>query len=303
VVVRAEYRQGTIGRTVSRVDLDVWLLEQAIAAGARFESALVARQPLASIEQGVPVVRGLVLSPRDCPSRISRMPANVVIAADGARSALARQLGLTRTPVRPRRWAYGLYAQGVAGMSDVGEMHVGPSSYLGLAPLTDHVTNICVVTGPRPPSRDPMEVVTRAIAADPQMAARCQGVTFLGRPRVLGPLAVDAHAFGVEGLLLAGDAAGFVDPITGDGLHLAMQGARLAAEQALEALDSSDLADAPRRLADARRRVLGPKIRFNRLVRLLTASPRAIAAASLAATVAPEAIRRLVRYAGDAGRG
>ena len=34
----------------------------------------------------------------------------------------------------------------------------------------------------------------------------------------------------MPGLLLAGDAAGFIDPMTGDGLRFAFAGARLAAD-------------------------------------------------------------------------
>ena len=44
---------------------------------------------------------------------------------------------------------------------------------------------------------------------------------------------------GVPGLLLAGDAAGFVDPMTGDGLRFAVRGAELAADAALAALERS----------------------------------------------------------------
>ena len=56
---------------------------------------------------------------------------------------------------------------------------------------------------------------------------------------MLGPMAVDADAAGEPGLLLAGDAAGFIDPMTGDGLRLALAGAELAAAVALEVLAGS----------------------------------------------------------------
>ena len=49
-------------------------------------------------------------------------------------------------------------------------------------------------------------------------------------------MAVDAQAAGEPGLLLAGDAAGFIDPMTGDGLRFALAGAELAAAVALEVL-------------------------------------------------------------------
>ena len=39
----------------------------------------------------------------------------------------------------------------------------------------------------------------------------------------LGPLAVESSAAGVPGLLLAGDSAGFIDPMTGDGLRFLLE--------------------------------------------------------------------------------
>jgi flavin-dependent dehydrogenase len=113
------------------------------------------------------------------------------------------------------------------------------------------------------------------IARDRTLAARFQGARFVTTVRVLGPLATNARAAGVEGLLLAGDAAGFVDPMTGDGLHLAMRGAMLAAGEALHALESGDFAGAATRLAAARRASLGTKLRFNRAMRFVAGSPAA----------------------------
>jgi flavin-dependent dehydrogenase len=118
----------------------------------------------------------------------------------------------------------------------------------------------------------------------------------------LGPLATDAPEVGVEGLLLAGDAAGFVDPITGDGLHLAMQGGMLAAEEVLRTLETGDFSGAPRRLAEARRTALAPKLRFNRIIRHVTSSPMAIELTGVGAILAPGIMRRVVRYAGDVGK-
>ena len=55
---------------------------------------------------------------------------------------------------------------------------------------------------------------------------------------VLGPLAVDVPdpAAIPDGLLLAGDAGGFVDPMTGDGLRFAIRGGELAGLAALRVL-------------------------------------------------------------------
>jgi flavin-dependent dehydrogenase len=297
--VSARYPGGQVGLAITRRDFDRWLLDEAIRAGARFHPGLVARQPLVDVVAGKPLVKGLEFEERDASRRKLRLPASITIAADGRRSALARALGLSSHPKRPRRWAFGVYATGVRGTTDLGEMHVRHGHYLGIAPLAGDLVNVCLVTGPRPEGRAPMEIINRAIAASPEIQERFADARFVTQPTVLGPLAVDVTAAGVDGLLLAGDAAGFVDPMTGDGLHLAIRGAELAANEIMHVLTVGDLTGAPERLWRARARAMHGKLRFNRTLRAVVGSPAAISMAEWGARLAPGVFRRLVSVAGD----
>jgi flavin-dependent dehydrogenase len=166
--------------------------------------------------------------------------------------------------------------------------------------MPDGSTNVCVVTGPRPEGRTPLDVLRTAIALDPSLADRLASARFDRPVRVLGPLAVDVTMPGADGVLFAGDAAGFIDPITGDGLRLAIAGGILAAEEALVVLERGDYSGAPSRLARARHLQMGSKLRFNRAIRLLTSFPAAVGVAGLGARLVPAVVRRAVRYAGDA---
>jgi flavin-dependent dehydrogenase len=298
--VAARYPNGQAGLAVRRRELDAWLLEEAVRAGARFESGLVARGPLMDVVAGRPLVRGLVLLRTDASRKSVRIPASMTVAADGRRSALARALGLSHHPRRPRRWAFGVYATGVTDLTDLGEMHVRSGHYLGIAPLSDELVNVCLVTGPRPEGRTAVDIIKRAIARSPEIHARFERADFVTAPSVLGPLAVNVRAAGVDGLLLAGDAAGFIDPMTGDGLHLAMRGAQLAAAEVLHVLQVGDLTGAPERLTRARRHDLADKLRFNQALRAVVSSPAAIGVAEWGARIAPGVFRRLVSIAGDA---
>ena len=197
-----------------------------------------------------------------------------MIAADGRRSTLAFALGLARHPRRPRRWAIGAYFEGVTGLSDVGEMHVRRGHYIGVAPVPGGLTNACLVvpeTRARPLGRRQRKRSTARCASDPYLGPRFRGARRATAVTMLGPLAVDVEGAGVEGLLLAGDAAGFIDPMTGDGLRLALRGGELAAAAALESLEGR--VDAHLRLAQRRRNELGGKLRVNRLLRSLVARP------------------------------
>jgi menaquinone-9 beta-reductase len=113
----------------------------------------------------------------------------------------------------------------------------------------------------------------------------------------LGPLAIDARAAGCPGLLLAGDAAGFVDPMTGDGLRFALRGGALAAEAALRELDTGQ--PAWRDLGAARAREFSGKWRVNRMLRTLVGSPRGVDVAARVAQLWSAPVRYLIGVAGD----
>jgi flavin-dependent dehydrogenase len=121
-------------------------------------------------------------------------------------------------------------------------------------------------------------------------------------PVILGPLARDVRAAGAPGLLLAGDAAGFIDPVTGDGLRFALRGAELAAETALEMLATGTL-HGHISLAERRRAVFAGKWRLNRTLRWIIDSPAALFVGERAASLAPTLIRSLVAVAGDCAAG
>jgi geranylgeranyl reductase family protein len=295
--VEARYGGGVAGLAISRRTFDAWLIEEAIGAGARFESGLEVRAPLT--EGGrAGAVRGVILKRRTTGETL-RMPALMTIAADGRRSVIGRAVGLCRHPEKPRRWAFGAYATGIAGVDDLGEMHIRDRGYVGIAPVGQGVCNVCVVTGPKPEGRTPMAVVRRAIERDRWLAPRFSSAGWSDRVRVLGPLAIDVASPGHDGILLAGDAAGFVDPMTGDGIHLAMRGGALAAAEALRVLEDGDYAGAPFRLAAARRQAFGAKLRFNRSLRRLVDSPHAVSAAAIISRAWPGLVSRAVRFAGD----
>ena len=296
--IAARYPDGVVGRSITRRKLDAWLLDRAIDAGVKVEEGVIVRGAIRDDAEGRPRVRGLMVDSRlGGPSL--RLPAQMTLAADGRRSVLARGLGLSSHPARYRRWAFGVYASGVAGLGDLGEMHIRRGYFLGLAPVADDLANVCVVTGPRPGGPRPLDVIRERVARDPRLLARFSRARYETPVTVLGPLAVDVRAAGVEGLLLAGDAAGFIDPLTGDGLRLAISGAVLAAEEARRVLEHGDGIGAPARLLLARRAELGGKLRFNRSVRALVDSPASLRLAGWAAAVVPSALRPVVRYAGD----
>ena len=296
VTVSADYPGGLRGAALTRRDLDVLLVEAATSAGAKFDTGVVVRAPLITTDTSRVIGVRVAASGDD-----HDVHARVVIAADGRHSKIAFGMGLAKYAPRPKRWAFGAYFVGVDGASTHGEMHIRGDGYIGIAPLPGGVTNVCVVRNLKNMFRAQRVNVDRVVASavneDLMLRDRFVRARQVSDVASLGPLAVDAVSAGYPGLLLAGDAAGFIDPMTGDGLRFALRGGELAAEAALRELSSgSPACDG---LWETRGREFGSKWRINRGLRTLVNSPRAVGAAARVARQWSAPVRLLVRVAGD----
>ena len=193
-------------------------------------------------------------------------------------------------------------------------MHVRRGYYIGVAPVPGGLTNACLVM-PHPSPRErfgapaareeqvlakPADALDRHVKSDPELAARFADARAVTPAVMLGPMAVDAIGAGEPGLLLAGDAAGFIDPMTGDGLRFALLGAELAAAVVKETLSGILPAErAHLELAARRKAAFQMKWRFNRALRSLVSSPASVDLAAHTAAVLPSMFARMIRYAGD----
>jgi geranylgeranyl reductase family protein len=292
----ARYPDALRGRAITRRRFDQTLVDAAIAAGVRFEPSVAAHAVVVEGDR----LRGVVCGAN---GRRRELLARVTIAADGRHSTLAFGLGLARHPDQPRRWAVGAYFEDPGPAPRVGEMHIRRGRYVGVAPLPSGLVNICVVQPWTPGARafgDAEGLLRREIAADAMLRDRFAGARIVAPPVVLGPLAVDgASADAVpEGLLIAGDAAGFVDPMTGDGLRFAVRGAEIAADAALQALVHG-WSGVPARHAALRAAEFSSKWRLNRGLRALVGSPLALWLATAIAPLSRGVLRALVARAGD----
>jgi flavin-dependent dehydrogenase len=181
-------------------------------------------------------------------------------------------------------------------------MHVRRGAYIGVAAVPGGLTNACLVlpeVAARAVMRNPEAALDDRLRSDPQLSRRFATARRVTKATVLGPLAVETTGAGLPGLLLAGDAAGFIDPMTGDGLRIAMRGGELAAAAALTALGARDRTSDPWQLAAQRRLELGAKLRVNRALRALVGVPAGVSAAAVIGTAMPSLLQLLIGYSGD----
>jgi flavin-dependent dehydrogenase len=99
-----------------------------------------------------------------------------------------------------------------------------------------------------------------------------------------------------DGMFLAGDAAGFIDPFAGDGISLALQSGTLAAQSILPFLRrSSSLEEAQRQYHIAYKTRFAPAFRNAARLRSALAAPKWFRSAALAFAAVPGVGKMLVR--------
>ena len=228
---------------LDRITFDAALAGYAARCGARsLESA-----PLTDLTFADGRVSGARLRTR---SGELRVESRLVVGADGARSRTAQRLGVDR-PVRwPRRLGLVAHYTGVEGLRDQAQMHVGDGFYIGLAPTPGGELNVAMAL-PMPAERGgAAERFDAAIGSLPRVAGRLRAATRLTRITGMAPIGHRVSEVAGRGWLLVGDAAGFVDPFTGEGIFRALRGARAAAaavEAVLEGADDRSVAERYRR--------------------------------------------------------
>jgi flavin-dependent dehydrogenase len=169
--------------------------------------------------------------------------APLVIGADGRASVVAQRLDC-RQPHPLRRMALVTYVSGVEGCRDYGEIFVDPPDYAILNPLAPDRINLSLVVPlahAAPWSGRLQAFFDARVRQLPHLARRLEGARREAPIRALGPLAFRVSAPRVGGVLLVGDAAGFYDPFTGEGIFTALRCAELAAETAATALKTGDV--------------------------------------------------------------
>jgi flavin-dependent dehydrogenase len=216
----------------ARAELDAVLLSAAAEAGATVEQARVEDVVM---ENG----RSAGVRVRTPAGDLEDRAARVVVGADGIGSVVARKLGLTAPIARGARYAIGGHYAGFGAFGGFVEMYVGGGAYFALNPLGDGRTNVMVVVPRERLARWSSDVDAGVGGAAAALAAGARSFDDARRigPRVsIGPLAHRVRRAWAPGAVLVGDAAGFLDPFTGQGVFLALTGAEGAADAIRAAL-------------------------------------------------------------------
>lgn len=198
--VSAPFRSGA-GRGVRRTALHAALLDAAITAGVRFVHDEVGelRQDSASVRAG-------------------GLRARYLAAADGLHSPIRQSLGLSLQCGGARRWGIRRHVQ-IAPWTDHVEVHWARDAEAYVTPVGADCVGIALLTSRRGGFASHFDEFSA-------LQDRVHGYPH-GRDRAAGPLRQKVRSRTAGRVLLVGDAAGYVDALTGEGLGVAFGAAEL----------------------------------------------------------------------------
>jgi flavin-dependent dehydrogenase len=201
--VDAQFRPGT-GRGVRRTVLHSALIDAAVEAGVE-----ICYDEIREIRQD------------DDSVRAGRWRSRYLAAADGLHSPIRRSLGLEQPSPGPRRWGIRRHVQ-ISPWSDHVEVHWAPGAEAYVTPVADDCVGVALLTSQRGGFDSRLQEF-------PGLYERVGGQPH-EPDRAAGPLRQKVSNRTAGRVLLVGDAAGYVDALTGEGLGLAFGAAELLVE-------------------------------------------------------------------------
>lgn len=259
------------GLGVRRTALSEALLAAALRAGAevRFECELVSwRQDGAGVHA--------LTSHGD-------QAAHFLIGADGLGSRVRARAGLALPPARVRRFGMRRHFR-LAPWSDFVEVHWGDGAEAYVTPVAADEVGVALLW------RGDGGSFEEQLAHFPALAARLALADSVSESRGAGPFWQGARARHAGAVALVGDAAGYTDAVTGEGITLALLCAEALARTIAANQPLTQYETAWRRLTRAHRA-------FAALLGAGTSHPRARRAAFGALAMAPAAFGALLRIA------
>jgi len=211
---------------IRRYELDHLLLEQ-----ARATPGVTVREGWAVTDavERAEAIEGVTAHPPGWKGSAETFRAPLTIGADGMRSLFHGRHGIRRTVRRRQRWGVSGHLRGVEGRRPYIEVMFQRDSEIYMAPLAGDLTLVAILA-----EKHVMAAFRGGLAghyheflkAAPGLGERIRHSEVVPPVGARGPLGFTVEPIVVPGLILVGDSAGFLDPITGEGMTLALKSAR-----------------------------------------------------------------------------
>jgi menaquinone-9 beta-reductase len=212
-----------LGIAVNRESLDRKFLDLAQAAGVTVRLGTTVNQ---ITSQGSD---GFLLQLKDS----EQIEANLLVGADGRHSFTARELGL-KEGIDTSKVALQCHLQAKQLNRRQGEMHIfSDGNYIGIDPTGEYEVNLSLVCDSSlfKQEKNPRALLNSFIMLSDQLEARYGSIPESVGISSVTPLTNHMDKIVAKNATLIGDAAGFLDPLTGEGMFVALWSANTLASE------------------------------------------------------------------------
>ena len=206
-----------------------------------------------------------------------KVTARLIVGADGIRSQVRRWAGLQGVSHRKRRFAVQQHLR-CQPWSEYVEVHWAGDAEAYVTPCGRGEVGVAVLwaAGERK-SGGGQRLIESMLSRFPRLNTSLQGARPSAGARAIGPMHQVARSPVCDGVALVGDASGYLDAITGEGISLALAQVQALDHAIAPWMLSNDRAPTARELQGYRRRISGMVRQHQliaRLVLFLSRKPR-----------------------------
>lgn len=228
------------GLMIEREKLDYILAQYAVKLGVELVEKFLVTEPIVENNQVVGV-RG------QYKGKTEEIRSNIVVAADGTNSIIAKKLSNKKLKSRYMAIAIRTYYENVENLENLIEVHyektilpaygwIFPtgktSANVGVGIRYDHYLKM---------NKPVKEIFNDFVKNNPHAQKKLNSAKMTA-PLKIWPLSYDSHISEKyrDGILFTGDAASLIDPMTGQGIPNALLSGKLAAQSCIKALEKND---------------------------------------------------------------
>ncbi len=206
-----------------------------------------------------------------------KVRARLIVGADGLRSEVRRWAGLEGVSTRRRRFAVQQHFR-CQPWSEYVEVHWAGSAEAYVTPCGREEVGVAVLwAAEEKKTGGGQRLMESMLSRFPRLSASLQGAEPVAGARAIGPMHQVARSPISDGVGLVGDASGYLDAITGEGISLALAQVQALYDSMGPWMLSHDGLPTARELRGYSRRISGmvrQHQRITRLVLFLSRNPR-----------------------------